>query len=242
MVNTMTDILVDVHEPDDAVPLLSQSLEAEKESINQQGYADYLWQGTEGKVQWERKQWYEILGDMDSVEDQLRREVQAHPDVATSLVIEGVATPDIQGSVIWTLSKSKARQVLYPGRPNRTRMSKAYAWIYAVQRFMPVYFTPTFHATTVFLVAAYKSDQKEEHGTFNRYLRSMDFHPNPQVMALMNLSKTAGVGPARAQALIKRFGTLWSVLNQVPATLATVDNMGETVARRLLRGVGRPDV
>lgn len=237
----MSDMLVDVHEPDDAIPLLGQSIEAAKESINQQGYADYLWQGAEGRKQWERKQWYEILGDVDKVEDQLRREVQAHPDVQTSLVIEGVATPGLEGSRAWTMSEGK-REVMYPKHHYRTNMSKAYAWIYQVSRFMPVYFTPTFHSTVVFLVAAYKADQKEEHTTFSRYLRNMDFHPNPQVEALMNISRSAGIGSTRAQALIRRFGTLWNVLNQLPATLATVDNMGEQTARKLLRKVGRPDV
>lgn len=238
----MSDMLVDVHEPDDAVPLLGQSLEAVKEPINQQGYADYLWTGTDGREQCERKQWQEILGDMDSVEDQLRREVQAHPDVRTFLVIEGVATPDVQGSKVWTLSKARTRQVLYPTHNHRTSMSKAYAWIVQVQKFMEVYFTPTFHATTVLLVAAYNSAQKEEHTTFNRYLRNIDWHPNPQVEGLMNISRGVGIGPARAQALIKRFGTMWNVLNQIPMTLATVDNMGEQTARKLLRKIGRPDV
>lgn len=238
----MSDMLVDVHEPDDAVPLLSQSIEAEKESINQKGFADYLWQGSEGKEQTERKTWGEILADMDSVEDQLRREVQAHPEVRTNLVIEGVATPDVQGSTIWTMSKARTRQVLYPGKGHRTSMSKAYAWVVQVNKFIPVYFTPTFHATTVFLVAMYKGSQKENHDTFQRHLRSMDWHPNPQVLALMNMSRTAGIGSKRAQALIRRFGTVWNVLNQLPSTLATADNMGETVARKLLRGIGRPDV
>jgi len=238
----MNELIIDVHEPEDAAPLIGQSIEVKVESINSQGYADYLWGGVAGQKQWERKQWYEILGDMDKVEDQLRREVQAHPEVDTALVIEGLATPSHQGSTIWTLSKAKTRQVYYANKPNRTSMSKAYAWIYAVNKFMPVYFTPNFGATCVFLVAAYKADQKEEHATFSRYFRDMDFHPNPQVVALMNLSRSAGVGPARAQALIKRFGTLWNVLNQMPQTLASVDNMGETTARKLLRKVGRTDV
>lgn len=237
----MKDMLVDVHEPDEAVPLLNQTIEAEREAINQQGYADYLWQGTEGKVQAERKTWQEILADMDSVEDQLRREVQAHPDVRTFLLIEGVATPGLEGSRVWSLSGGK-REVLYPKHHHRTNMSKAYAWIYQVEKFMEVYETPTFHATIVFLVAAFKADQREEHTTFNRYLRNIDWHPNPQVEGLMNISRGVGIGPARAQALIKRFGTMWNVLNQLPMTLASVDNMGVETARKLLRRIGRPDV
>jgi len=237
----VADILIDIHEPSNAPSLIGQSVEAEVESLNSQGYADYLWQGVEGKKQWERKTWFEILGDMDSVEDQLRREVQAHLEVETSLVVEGVATPTFNGCQVWVPNKGK-KQVMYPGRSLRANISKAYAWFYQVTKFMPVYFTPSFECTCIFLVAAFKADQREDHGTFNRYLKSIDFHPNPQVEGLMNISRSAGIGAARAKALIKRFGTIWNVLNQMPSTLASVDNMGETTAKKLLRKVGRTDI
>jgi hypothetical protein len=238
----MNDCLVDVHEPEQALPLLNQSVEAAKEAINSQGYADYLWSGTEGREQLERKTWDEVLSNMDSVEDQLRREAQAHPDVHTNLVIEGVATQaTMGGSRTWAMAKGK-QKVMYAKNNHRDSMGKAYAWEAQVKRYMPVYHTATFQETMILVAALVKAAQKEDHTTFQRHFREMDWHPNEQVMCLINMFKRSGIGPGRAEALIKRFGTVWNVIHQMPQTLSTVDNMGVGVAKRLLRKLGKPNV
>jgi hypothetical protein len=230
-----------VHEPEQAAPLLNQSIEATVEAINQKGYADYLWGGVLGQEQLERKTWDEILGGMDKVEDQLRREAQAHPEVQLNLVIEGVATQaPMGGSKTWAMGKGK-REVLYAKHNHKDSMGKAYAWIAQVSRYMPVYQTVSFHETMILVVALVKGAQKENHTTFRRHFREMDWHPNEQVMCLINMFKRSGIGPSRAEALIKRFGTTWNVIHQMPQTLATVDNMGVGVAKRLLRKLGKPN-
>ncbi|KKK95440.1 hypothetical protein LCGC14_2672760, partial [marine sediment metagenome] len=85
-------------------------------------------------------------------------------------------------------------------------------------------------------------DQKEGHTTFRRYFKEMDWHPNPQVQRLMSMGGSLGIGAVRAEALIKRFGTVYNVATATPEMLASVDGMGKAVAVKFLRGVGRPDV
>ncbi len=97
------------------------------------------------------------------------------------------------------------------------------------------------------LVAFYKADQEEGHTTFERYLKTADWHPNPQVEMLMALG--VGIGPKWAQALIAKFGTVWRVLNSSPSALALTEgtgakprSFGRATAVQLLRRVGRTDV
>ena len=51
-----------------------------------------------------------------------------------------------------------------------------------------------------------------------------------------------GIGAVRAEALIKRFGTVYNVATATPEMLASVEGIGKAVAVKFLRGVGRPDV
>ena len=233
---------IDVHEPLQAQPLLAPIVPCQVESLNDKGYADYLWAGVVGEQQAERKTWFEILSGMDSVEDQLRRERQAHPKVRLMLIIEGVATPAMVGSEVFNETTKGKRHLFYSGKSFALPMQAVYAWLYQVEKYMEVYFTPNYVSTLKMLVAFYKADQKGEHSTFQRYLKDMDFHPNPMVQRLMGLGGNLGIGPTRALALIERFGTSWNVISASPQELASVDGIGLKTAQQFLRGVGRPDV
>ena len=92
------------------------------------------------------------------------------------------------------------------------------------------------------LTAFYNADQKEGHTTFQRYLKDITFHPNPMVQRLMGMGGHLGIGAVRAEALIKRFGTVYNVATATPEMLASVEGIGKAVAVKFLRGVGRPDV
>ncbi|KKK94413.1 hypothetical protein LCGC14_2683100, partial [marine sediment metagenome] len=121
-------------------------------------------------------------------------------------------------------------------------MKGAYAWLYEVGKYIEVYQTPTYGATLSMLTAFYKADQKPEHTTFHRYLKDITFHPNPMVQRLMGMGGHLGIGATRAEALIKRFGTVYNVATATPEMLASVEGIGKAVAVKFLRGVGRPDV
>ena len=100
-------MLVDQFEPSNIVQLLKQSLPVITYpcSLNARGYADYMWKMWDGLLeQAERKQVNEIIGDMNGVEDQIRQQLQRHPEIDHWLIVEGIVEPAMRG--LWTL-KSK---------------------------------------------------------------------------------------------------------------------------------------
>lgn len=231
---------VDTHEPSEAFTLLSSSLpETEVAPLNDQGFADFLWPCFDLSFkQAERKQWSELLADLDAIEDQLRRQMQAHPDVPLMLIAEGIALTGLSGTLVYKRSRKDA--ILVNKGTYSKSLNLVYAWLYQVSKYIEVYFTADLAATCTALTAFYKADQREEHHTFHRYLKQVTFHPNPQVVKLMGLA--GGLGPARAEALIKQFGTVWSVLNAEPRQLQGVEGIGPKLALKILREVGRADV
>ena len=232
-------MLADNHEPSEAIRLLQQTLPVEVVELNQRGYADYLWEGVGGQQQVERKTWSDLLSDLDSVEDLLRRQMLAHPEVRLILVVEGIATPSMMGTEMWSPAHGKHR-VMVPRKSFHLPIQTVYAWMYQVEKYIEVYQTPDTFSTTRLITSFYRADQKEDHSTFERYLKTTTFHPNPQVAGLMSIG--VGIGPIRAQAIINRFGTIWNTLKATPGELSEVDGMGLKTAKQLLRKVGRPDV
>lgn len=231
---------IDGNEPVEALIQIQIAVPAQVARLNDEGWADYMWDSVDEAVHWERKQWGEITNGMDRVEDQIRREKKAHPNARLGLIVEGVATPSIMGTQLWSLSKNK--DVIYKSREQQVRYSMVAAWLYQVQKFVEVIYTSDFKATCQMLVSMYQSDQKEEHTTFARYLKTMDWSPNPQVKKLMALGDGIGIGAVKAEALIRRYGTIHNILMASPQELALTDGIGKVLALKLLRSVGRPDV
>ena len=232
-------LLVDVHEPLEAVPLMQATVPAVTAPLNDAGFADYAWIGIDSYHQWERKQWSELAGGLNSVEYQLRQEAQAHPDVKLGLIVEGVATSGIIGTQLWY--RGKGKDVFYRTREQSLRLSMIYSWLYQIGKFIEIMFTADYKSTCTFLVAAYQSDQKESHTTMQRYLKPITWTPNIQVEMLMAIGNGVGIGEAKAQALIRKFGTVWQVLSADPKLLATTDGIGKAIATKVLRKIGRPD-
>jgi len=233
---------VDSHEPSEAFELLSSTIPGtEMAPLNDQGYADYFWDGVDGQHQAERKQWSELLSDLDSIENQVRREIQAHPEVRTMLIVEGIALTGKTGTLVYKRARSKEAILVTKGTYSKG-LNLVYAWLYQVSKYIEVYFTADLVATCTALTAFYNGDQKEEHKTFHRYLKEVTFHPNPQVRKLLGLTAdTRGVGPVVCQALIKKYGTVWRVLNARVDQLQAVEGVGPVLAKKILREVGRAD-
>lgn len=234
----LTSPMMDNHEPSAMYTMLNQVLTVPMTGLNDQLFADYLWTGGEGPSQAERKTVNDLLGDRDKIEDQLRRQKAAHPNIRLMLIVEGIATPTPTGTTTWYESRTNKR-IMHCGREFKLPLQNVYAWTYRVSKFLEVYFTPNMVCTARMITAFYKSDQKEKHSTFERYLKALDWHPNPQVQKLINVG--SGIGEVRAEALIARFGTLWHVLSAAPSDLATVDGIGLQTAQQLLRKAGRTD-
>lgn len=231
---------IDYHEPVDMLPRMASVVPARVSNLNDEGWADYKWTGADGDHQWERKQWGELTSGLDSIEGQLRQEFRAHPKAKLGLIVEGVATPSMMGTQLW--NRSKGKDVIYRTREQSLRYGQVSAWLYQIGKFIEVHYTSDLSGTAAFLCAAYQSDQKEEHGTFERYLRPITWSPNPQVEMLAAIGHGIGVGPAKAEAIIKQFGTVWNVLSADPSLLIATPGVGRVLAMKLLRKVGRPDV
>ena len=227
----------DVHETA-VIPSLRQVIEVEVSDLNAQGYADYVWTDITGSpVQLERKTWNELASGMDDVERQLHGHLTSGKG-RTIWLLEGIVLPTPIGTDLLLATSN-------PGIYRRTqfsskRISLFYAWLYQISKFCEVYFSPNIEATAIILTTLYKADQKEKHDTLHRHLKAVTFHPNPQVEMLMALLE--GVGPARAEALVKQFGTVWNVVSAPLHKLVEVDGIGVQTAAKFLHRIGRPDI
>jgi len=85
-------ILVDTSEPDTIINLLQQAIPTTKAPLNQRGMADYFFGNYEGKTrQFGRVQAGELVGNVDSMEDELRRYYDSADE--TNQIIEGLLSP-----------------------------------------------------------------------------------------------------------------------------------------------------
>lgn len=231
---------IDVHEPEESIKLIGQSVPCSREILNERNWGDYRWRGSSG--QWtnvERKTWPEILASLDSVEDQLRRHKRNQTDARLIFVLEGLVSSASDGTF---QLRETGNGVWVKGYKSGTPVSRVLAWLYNASQYVEVFQTMSYLMTCQFLVQAYKQDQKEEgeHKTFNRYFKKMTFHPNPQVLMLMGIMP--GIGEVKAEAIIAKFPVLWMVLNASVGELSSVPGIGEKTARTLLQRIGRLDV
>lgn len=232
-------LLVDTFEPTgDIVPLLQQSIPVTISNLNLNGYADYFLNSIDAHtIQAERKQNGELLGSLNMVEMQLRKQYNKADE--NILIIEGFIIPSAGGCM--TLKRSKDSRFFYQDREYKTSYSAYLTWIYRLDKSgIWVSTTPDLAGTASLLVSIYKNSQKLEHTTLNRYLKEKIYieEQNPHVLSLMGLHG-AGLGEEKAKALIERFGTVWGVLIQNEDTLQEVKGIGEILAHRILHSIGR---
>jgi ERCC4-type nuclease len=240
-------ILCDIHEPDTIINLLKQITMADKQSLNTKGIADYFWFTVDNlRIQVERKQVTEILGGMDRVEEQLRRELPEADE--TYLLIEGIICPSEYGCEAYRRSWSN-HQVLVKTRDYGTQLrpqvglySKYQAWRWQIDKAgISIYDTSCEEATAIAISAWYKNSQKEEHTTLKRYIRNKIYieEYNPQVLNLMGI-EGAKIGEVKAKALVAKYGTLYSIAMQPPEELCTTNGISINDAKRLLDCLGAP--
>jgi hypothetical protein len=239
---------MDNHEPQEIKLLIEQTVPVvvPQPGLNSQGFADYFWYAVDNhRIQVERKQIDEILGGMDSVEEQLRREMDNGVE-ETLLLIEGICEP-IAGLKIATQSwrRAKDKRILVPGHSYNVSYTGLQAWKSQLDKAgITIVETFDYTATAMTLVALYQNAQKEEHKTLRRYIKDRIYIEsyNPHILSLMGI-KGGGVGEEIAKALIDRYGTFWYCINQevedLAQTLVGRKQLGINRARRLLRSIGR---
>ena len=241
-------IFMDNQEPVEIEALMAQSAQVIKPQpgLNSQGFADYLWFACDGhRIQVERKQIYEVLGGMDNVEEQLRRELSNEVE-ETILLIEGICEP-VMGLKMATQTwhKAKEKNIMVPGRIYNTSYSGYQAWKNQLDKAgITVVETFDYIATAITLVAIYQNAQKLEHKTLKRYIKDKIHIEtyNPHVLTLMGISG-GGIGEEIGKALIDRYGTAHYTLMQdvegLAETLIGEKRFGINRARKLLRSFGR---
>jgi len=242
-------ILMDNHEPLEIKLLMEQSepVVIPQPGLNSQGFADYMWFCCDGhRIQVERKQTGEILGGMDQVEEQLRREMDNGVE-ETILLIEGIFEP-IAGLKIATQDWHKAHgkhNVMVPGRSYNVSYTGLQAWLNQLDKAgVTIVQTFDYTATAMTLIALYQNAQKEEHRTLKRYIKDRIHIEtyNPHVITLMGI-KNGGVGEEVGKALIERYGTAWYTLNQevedLAETIVGTKRLGPLRAKKLLKAIGR---
>ena len=189
-------ILIDVSEPDTIVSLIRQGVTVTVSPLNQGKIADYFFGTYEGRrVQFNRVQAGELIGDIDSMEDELRRYYNSADE--SNMIIEGLISPiklymkegvakvhDHTSQKVLSTRDLGAKLFTYAVKPSgyiehghsfsTARMSELYAWIYRLgQLGVHTYFTNNWEETARFLMTAYRNEQKppESHTTFQRIYR-----------------------------------------------------------------------
>lgn len=253
-------LLMDTAEPEAIERLVSQSLQTVRINLNQTSRADYYFGGEDGKTrQFCRVQTHELLSDMDSQEDELRRYYNSADE--SNLVVEGLVS-----SI--ALSNKRARtledvSVRRHGRPTalysykvtdsgyiydeqvwETSASKYFAWVASLDNAgIRTYYTVNWTETAKLLVAIYKWSQKPTHSTLNRYYRPRIAikEQNPMVKALMGLSYAYGldIGEVKATALASEYSNLMSLAVANVSDICQLAGIGKVIANRLLLALGR---
>ena len=231
--------------------------------LNQSSRADYYFGGSDDRTrQFCRVQVGELLGNIDSEEDELRRYYEQADE--NNQIIEGLISPipltrksrDIEAisvrraanpSVLFSYSVSEAG-FIYNERAWDISASMLYAWVYRLgEAGINTYFTVNYVGTATFLSAVYKNCQQpvEKHTTLNRYYRpriQIEKH-NPLVQALVNLSSAykLDIGEVKARSLAKRYKYLLDIAMADVNELCECEGIGKVIAKRLLESLGRSD-
>lgn len=240
-------LFIDAHEPENIRLLIAQAVEMEVSQLNIAGMADYVWMCVDGHTaQVERKQWGEVLGGMNDVEDQLRRELARADDL--TLLIEGVAVPSAVGMEVWkSVGKSGwklARSWGSREKPQPQLYARVCGWLWALDKAgITIVHTHSYVCTAMWVVEAYKQSQREEHRVLERYVRVKlnTTERDPMVQTLMGI-KGVSLGEVRARALRERFGSVYRLVNGDLCEVMEVEGFGEKLSRQVLRSLGRMDV
>lgn len=215
--------------------------------LNRMGYADFSWITHDNQVEhMEHKHCAEILSDINSVEDQLRKQLKVCSNLY--LVVEDIAEPVHNGTKTYTLTPngSHFRPVKLFGTPYNRYMGFLLGLEDAG---IKVWFTSSWVGTANYILQRYRIAQKTERTTLNRYItpKVERFTPNPQVTALLGLCEgykelyDLRIGPEAAERLIFVFRNLWNLIIQTPEDIAAlVPGVSVARAKKLIEAIGRP--
>lgn len=231
-------IFIDTFEPTELEYFIKPAVPTMRASLNTTGFADYMFIDILGRrVQFERKQWGEILSNPERVEEQLRREFIGGVE-ELNLIVEGHCEPTAKGVDVYKKTGKPYLRKVYSYKQSFTRIV---SWLWQLDKTgISVYQTPNTLGTAHFLCAAFKNSQKTEHTTLQRYIKpKIRVGPqDSQVLTLMGI-EGAGLGEQRAMDLVLNFGSVWNVLNASMSELTSVEGIGPGIVYKLWKAVGK---
>ncbi|KKK78023.1 hypothetical protein LCGC14_2847720 [marine sediment metagenome] len=180
-------ILVDSAEPDEIVQLLKQTADVSVQPLNQSSRADYYFGGEDNKSrQFCRVQAGELLGNIDSQEDELRRYYNEAD--YNYLIIEGIITDTPITKKDKSIESVSVRMQSRPSTLFTYRVTPGgwvhgehaydigadlfYAWLFRLSECGVISFTThNYIGTAKCISAIYRNCQKpvDSHNTLNRY-------------------------------------------------------------------------
>lgn len=209
-------------------------------ALNQNHFPDWVWKNSAGEDEgMSRKQSGEFLSDIDGALEQFQREstmVKQH-----GLLLEGIAEPKAGGTQTYVLSKDG--RYFRPAKFFKIQYSYYESTLVALERSgVLVWQTSSYVSTAEALIRLEKAALKPDSNLLERHFKPRpDYHPNPQVMSLMNI-KGAGVGAKLAELLIANFGSIYGILSTSPETIAEfTPGIGLVKARQIHIALGRLD-
>ena len=232
-------MLVDTWEPRQIEVLLQHVFPScARTNLNHQGFADYLYYDCNNEPEMvERKQVNEILSDMEGVEYQLRKELDKVR--RTILLVEGTVLPTSKGCQVYVPSQNG--KFLRPGHSYSFSYTRYESWLWGLEQVgVTVWRTASWEATADAIAMRAKSVLRPDHTTLARHLKPLPtFNADPHVQTLMGV-KGGGIGPDKAEALVKVFRTAYAVLQADPEAIAKlVPGVGIRGAKVLLGAAGR---
>ena len=227
-------LLVDIHEdPRMFAEILQEVPDAQHVSINTQDFPDFHWTGIDGTYGLENKQWSEILGKLDHLEEQLGRQygMVDHP----GLVLRGTYTP-LDETHCQTYDKTG--EWMTGTRSYFQNPRGLQKFLHRIQQWgIKFYRVADNHELANLVVDLYRDSQIpfEDHKTFNQVIVEKkvvmgDYKREPAKLRLIKqlMGLEAGIGEEMAEAIAR-----WTGEEKIPPTLHSIASNVSGIDMRL---------
>jgi len=211
-------IYLDSHESVEFELALSQCVDVERYQLNPDK-PDLYWIDSAGRQRgWENKQSGELLGSLDSVEEQLTRELEGVDYLG--LTVRGIITPTQDGYCqIWQKAKNNPR-IYVADQVYRTHYKSYAAWTSRCEaNGIVVKEAADLAGLVLQVVAEYENSMKDDsaHHTFNRIIvlkqQVNEWDMDKRRVALQIMGCVPGVGKEIALALSDHFPSLKTLMD-----------------------------
>jgi len=260
--------MADTSEPTNIVKLLQQATPVVVSPLNQNKIADYFFGNYEGKrIQFGRVQAGELVGDIDSMEDEFKRYYYSADE--TNQIIEGLISPvrlfmkqhsakvsDHSNPKFVSTRDLGGKIFCYPVQPSgfiehghsfsTARMSELYAWIYRLDKVgISTFFTNNWEETARFLTTVYNNEQKppEDHTTLQRVYRPRitikEADSFTKSLLFLSSAYKLGIGEVKAKAPADRFCSIFDLVTAPIDEIAETAGIGRKKAEQIIVALGR---